>query len=165
MSLYTSWRELAFEKKSQEEEIQFWKEFCGVEKSIYEQILDKPYEKVTGTVQGLAEAFGTTTVFFMGFLDGINDSLNHSLDLEGLMEDASIELDIDLEKLYYNMLEAKADYLYTLPQWDTILDAERRKEIEKTQKRSKTVVKEEILGRNDPCSCGSGKKYKKCCGK
>ncbi|MCF6203105.1 MAG: SEC-C domain-containing protein [Methylococcaceae bacterium] len=20
------------------------------------------------------------------------------------------------------------------------------------------------LGRNDPCSCGSGKKYKKCCG-
>lgn len=25
-------------------------------------------------------------------------------------------------------------------------------------------VKEKI-GRNDPCSCGSGKKYKKCCGK
>ncbi len=21
------------------------------------------------------------------------------------------------------------------------------------------------LGRNDPCSCGSGKKFKKCCGK
>lgn len=21
------------------------------------------------------------------------------------------------------------------------------------------------LGRNDPCSCGSGKKYKKCCGR
>jgi preprotein translocase subunit SecA len=21
------------------------------------------------------------------------------------------------------------------------------------------------VGRNDPCSCGSGKKYKKCCGK
>jgi uncharacterized protein YecA (UPF0149 family) len=20
------------------------------------------------------------------------------------------------------------------------------------------------IGRNDPCSCGSGKKYKKCCG-
>lgn len=28
----------------------------------------------------------------------------------------------------------------------------------------KTVVREEPkLGRNDPCSCGSGKKYKKCC--
>ena len=27
-----------------------------------------------------------------------------------------------------------------------------------------TVVKEDTPGRNDPCSCGSGKKYKKCCG-
>jgi preprotein translocase subunit SecA len=27
-----------------------------------------------------------------------------------------------------------------------------------------TVVKEKKVGRNDPCICGSGKKYKKCCG-
>ena len=27
-----------------------------------------------------------------------------------------------------------------------------------------TVVKEKEPGRNDPCPCGSGKKYKKCCG-
>jgi uncharacterized protein YchJ len=26
-----------------------------------------------------------------------------------------------------------------------------------------TVVKGEKVGRNDPCPCGSGKKYKKCC--
>lgn len=26
------------------------------------------------------------------------------------------------------------------------------------------VVKEKKVGRNDPCPCGSGKKYKKCCG-
>ncbi|MCI5655557.1 MAG: SEC-C domain-containing protein [Ruminococcus sp.] len=33
--------------------------------------------------------------------------------------------------------------------------------------RSKTVVKsaKQRIGRNDPCPCGSGKKYKKCCGK
>jgi preprotein translocase subunit SecA len=32
--------------------------------------------------------------------------------------------------------------------------------------RSKTVVKTKAqkVGRNDPCPCGSGKKYKKCCG-
>lgn len=29
----------------------------------------------------------------------------------------------------------------------------------------KTVVKGKKVGRNDPCPCGSGKKYKKCCGK
>ena len=29
----------------------------------------------------------------------------------------------------------------------------------------KTIKKEKKIGRNDPCSCGSGKKYKQCCGK
>jgi tetratricopeptide (TPR) repeat protein len=29
--------------------------------------------------------------------------------------------------------------------------------------RSKQVVKSKNIGRNDPCPCGSGKKYKKCC--
>jgi len=28
-----------------------------------------------------------------------------------------------------------------------------------------TTAKSDKIGRNDPCSCGSGKKYKKCCGK
>ncbi len=33
------------------------------------------------------------------------------------------------------------------------------------QQENKTVVKKEKkVGRNDPCPCGSGKKYKKCCG-
>ena len=30
---------------------------------------------------------------------------------------------------------------------------------------SRTVKKEKKIGRNDPCPCGSGKKYKKCCGR
>ena len=35
-------------------------------------------------------------------------------------------------------------------------------EIEKDASR---VVNEIKIGRNDPCICGSGKKYKKCCGR
>ena len=32
--------------------------------------------------------------------------------------------------------------------------------------KTKTVVrKEKKVGRNDPCPCGSGKKYKNCCGR
>jgi len=31
--------------------------------------------------------------------------------------------------------------------------------------RSETVVKSEKVGRNDPCPCNSGKKYKKCHGR
>jgi SEC-C motif domain protein len=34
-----------------------------------------------------------------------------------------------------------------------------------TIKFSNVPIKSEKVGRNDPCSCGSGKKYKKCCGK
>ena len=29
----------------------------------------------------------------------------------------------------------------------------------------KTITAEKKVGRNEPCPCGSGKKYKKCCGK
>ena len=36
---------------------------------------------------------------------------------------------------------------------------------EDTPKRKPVVKKEQKIGRNDPCSCGSGKKYKNCCGK
>ena len=39
---------------------------------------------------------------------------------------------------------------------------ENRSEEENQVKRPVHV--EQQLGRNDPCSCGSGKKYKKCCG-
>jgi preprotein translocase subunit SecA len=36
---------------------------------------------------------------------------------------------------------------------------------EKEQSKPSTVKRtEDKVGRNDPCPCGSGKKYKKCCG-
>ena len=31
------------------------------------------------------------------------------------------------------------------------------------RKRETTIVKDKKIGRNEPCSCGSGKKYKRCC--
>jgi preprotein translocase subunit SecA len=33
------------------------------------------------------------------------------------------------------------------------------------QKQQTVVRNGEKVGRNDPCPCGSGKKYKKCCGR
>ena len=42
---------------------------------------------------------------------------------------------------------------------------DKMKEIAKAYKKSRTVVKEKKIGRNEPCPCGSGKKYKHCCGK
>lgn len=39
------------------------------------------------------------------------------------------------------------------------------KSSKKEKTKPKTVVKGPKVGRNDPCPCGSGKKYKKCCGR
>ena len=79
------------------------------------------------------------------------------------------QLDVMIEKgvdvLCVNMVDAKADWLYELPQWNDIFTEEKRKELYKEQKKSGTVVKPHKIGRNDPCPCGSGKKYKHCCGR
>ncbi|RJP93712.1 MAG: hypothetical protein C4518_05885 [Desulfobacteraceae bacterium] len=37
-------------------------------------------------------------------------------------------------------------------------------DLEILQNPPKTVTVEKTVGRNEPCPCGSGKKYKKCCG-
>ena len=79
--------------------------------------------------------------------------------------DTEIDLDVDFEKLYFNMHKADADYLWSLEEWNEVLPEERRKEIYDDYRRSRTVHVEKKPGRNDPCPCGSGKKYKNCCGK
>ena len=101
----------------------------------------------------------------MGFLDGIDTSLKASNDFKTFDENSEIVLDIDFEKLFFNMLVAEAQYLYTLEEWEDVLDAVTRRSILQAYKKSKIVVREQPkVGRNDPCPCGSGKKYKKCCG-
>ena len=37
-------------------------------------------------------------------------------------------------------------------------------DLERLQNPPKPVTVEKKIGRNEPCPCGSGKKYKKCCG-
>ena len=165
MTLFEQWRDL-IENQTDETFKDFWTEYSGAETKIYSAILDKPEEKVSGKIGELAAAHDVRPVIYMGFLDGINTSLKGGeIELENLDENSEIELDIDFEKLLYNMLAADAEYLYTQPQWEEVLEADKIKEIVKAFKKSKTVVKGEKIGRNDPCPCGSGKKYKKCCGK
>lgn len=164
MSLFETWRNTAYKEEDEQNQREFWENYFVIEKSIYEKLLANPSKPAEGIIKDLAEKFETDSLTFMGFLDGINDSLKKPLELEGLEEESSISLDIDLEKLYYNMLAAKAEWLYSLPAWDNLLTEEKRKEITKEQRLSGTIVKDKEPGRNDPCTCGSGKKYKKCCG-
>ena len=63
------------------------------------------------------------------------------------------------------MHKADADYLWELEEWNDVLSEERRIEIYNEYRRSRTVHVDKKPGRNEPCPCGSGKKYKNCCGK
>lgn len=165
MSLYKEWTDMVVDYVKTRGEAAFWKEYGTIEKNIYTKILANHKDTIKGSVKTLAQEYGADEIFFMGFLDGINESLAQNINLEEIDADTEIEIKIDFEKLYFNMLDAKADYLYTLPQWEAILSPEKRKEIQVKYRESKTVVNENKIGRNDPCPCGSGKKYKKCCGK
>lgn len=164
MKLIDEWEGLV---KSQTDETfdEFWKEYCETEIRIYSSILSEPGKVVSGTFKELREKYEAKPVLFMGFLDGINNSLKTELKLKEVEEDTPIELDIDLERLYLNMLIAKADHLFTLPEWDEILTYDKKREIGKQYQRRNQVIREKKIGRNDPCPCGSGKKYKYCCGR
>lgn len=165
MRLLKKWERKAYEPKTQEAYEQFWNEYLPKETRIYDYILSHRDEKLAGTLKSLADKFEVDELTFMGFMDGVNTSLVEEYDLLKVEADTEIEVNIDLEKLYFNMHAAKADWLYNLPQWQEIFTEEKRKEIVKAYKKSLQAVKENTVGRNDPCPCGSGKKYKKCCGK
>ncbi len=166
MSLLKDWRDYAYGLDDRTPEgKQFWLNYFGVEQGIYKQLLANPTEVVKGTVKELAQRYDTSISLITGFLDGINESLKVPNNIEEMEEDTEVSLDIDLEKLYMNMVGCEAEWLYTLEEWDNLLTPERRKELYKQEKSSKTVVKPPKIGRNDPCPCGSGRKYKQCCGK
>ena len=165
MSLYTDWTDMVVDYVKTKGENAFWIEYSKLEKNIYKDLLANHKEVKKTTINELAKEYNSTVEFTMGFIDGINDSLKSQYDLEAIDADTELVFDLDLETLYYNMLDAKAEYLYTLPQWDGIFSEEKRADIQKKFKESKIVRNTVKVGRNDACPCGSGKKYKKCCGK
>ena len=166
MALLQEWHKIAYNDKADQGELQrFWQHYFLLEKGVYEQLLTNPDEVVEGTVKELAEKYNLSIMEMTGFLDGINDSLVTPNPIEEMEEDTKVSLAFDKEKLYKNMVDAKADWLYELPQWDSILTEERRTELYREQNASGTVRNTHKIYPNDPCPCGSGKKYKKCCGK
>ena len=152
MALLKTWRDMAYSATANKGDLQrLWADYFQKEKDIYAQLLKNPDEVAKGTVKELA--------------DGINDSLKEQNPIEEMEEDTEVNLGFDKELLYKNMVAAQADWLYELPEWEDIFDEATRKELYRIQKLSTTVVKPEKIYPNDPCPCGSGKKYKKCCGK
>ena len=166
MGILKQWRDKAYDEKANKGDLQrFWSAYFAKEKEIYAQLLKNPDEVVTGTVKELADKYDVDLMTMVGFLDGINDSLKEQNPIDDMEEDTVVNLGFDKELLYKNMVAAGADWLYDLEEWEPIFDEEKRKELYKKQKASGTVVKPAKIYPNDPCPCGSGKKYKKCHGR
>ncbi|MBE5883718.1 MAG: SEC-C domain-containing protein [Lachnospiraceae bacterium] len=166
MALLKQWRSVAYSEDTGRAELQqLWTTYFEEEKGIYAQLLQNPDEVVKGSVKELAEKYGVSLMTMTGFLDGINDSLIEQNPIEEMGEDTVVNLGFDKALLYKNMVAADADWLYELEEWNDIFDEETRKALYKEQKSSTTIVKGDKVYPNDPCPCGSGKKYKKCCGK
>ena len=138
-SLLEQWRDTAYSAERNPREGQrFWAAYFEVEKGFYQSLLAEE-EPVRGTVPEFCEKYGIKEIVMTGILDP--------------------------EKLYKNMVLAKADWLYGLPEWDRYFDREKQEELYREAKRSGTVVKGKKIFPNDPCPCGSGLKYKKCHGR
>lgn len=80
----------------------------------------------------------------------------------------SVQGDVDLAEYYFRTRPEDRPFagmmaeerLNKLRQWSTSHPFEPAKIVEK----SRPIVSGPKIGRNDPCRCGSGRKYKKCCG-
>ena len=166
MALLEQWRSKAYDEHMDKQALQrMWAAYFEKEKNIYKELLKTPDTEVKGSVKELAEKYDVDIMTMTGFLDGINDSLKEPNPIEEMEEDTEVSLGFDKKKLYKNMVAAEADWLYNLEEWNDIFDEDTRKALYKEQKSSTTIRKEAKIYPNDPCPCGSGKKYKKCCGR
>ena len=166
MSLYSDWKARAESLQSDAAYQQYWNNYFAQETEVYKKVLLGHDAPLSGTVKELAERMEMDPVAFVGYLDGANTSFaDGEKDLDALTEDSAVTLNFDFEKLYFNMHEAKADWLFNLPEWAGVLSEKKRHEITRAYRASKIFVAPVQVGRNDPCPCGSGKKYKNCHGK
>ncbi|MCR4688599.1 MAG: SEC-C domain-containing protein [Saccharofermentans sp.] len=172
MSYYKTWMDKSEDAVNQQTYVEYINKYYAMEKNAYDLILSAypdNKELISGKAKPMAIKLGfndDTMDIFLGFLDGIKASLTNgdSLDLESIVDDSDIDLEIDYEKLYYNMRDAKADWLYGLKAWNKVLEDSKMKEITR-EYREANIAHSNKIGRNDPCPCGSGKKYKNCCGR
>ncbi|NMA66424.1 MAG: SEC-C domain-containing protein [Clostridiaceae bacterium] len=163
MSLFERWQSSIENQADNPQQQKFFKNYLEKETEAYKKILDSKTDVIEGKLSELAKEYDMDEVTFIGFLDGINSSLENELALEDLTEESEISISIVFEKLYYNMMVAKASWLYEMKEWDNILTFEERAAVRKQFNEDHRAVSNKV-GRNNPCPCGSGKKYKKCCG-
>jgi len=164
MALTDQWKRIAFDQRGNPVK-HIWDEFSAKEKAAYILILNEKISNFEGTAKELADKLGMSNLHLVAFLDGIQECVDNLPSIPSIEDDTEIKLNIEFDRLYKQMVAYKAEELYNLEEWSNIFTEEEQKTLYTEQKRSHTVVRNEAkTGRNSLCSCGSNKKYKKCCG-
>ena len=102
-------------------------------------------------------------------LDGFTEALK-ACKLKGTDDDPDYDGDWRIQEWGYDDPEERRKFLAapTLEELTKLLRNEISASRERTARRKEKAEHERLfkkVGRNDPCPCGSGKKFKKCCGK
>lgn len=71
---------------------------------------------------------------------------------------------VDIEQIAYSYYTIIGEKHPDLLEWKSVATG-KEMQYQKATNKTVSVINENKVGRNDPCPCGSGKKYKKCCGK
>jgi hypothetical protein len=163
LTLHGQWISKAYDKTGGSVK-KVWDQYLPKEEKVYAKLLGQRQTHIEGTLAELGDRFEMSSEETTAFLDGINGALDTPLDIASLEENTAINVDFTFESLYKKMVEYRAEHLVALPEWKQIFDEEILGRLYKEQRLSSTVRKSKTPGRNDLCPCGSGKKYKKCCG-
>lgn len=118
------------------------------------------------------KAYQRSLDFLVPYYENENDCRQILLDI-WMMDQHGVNLqNLIFNFLPYNLPDSKRDegmrlatvFLNSIPRW--ILKGHSLDEVNRTVTSGNQPFKaEKKVGRNDPCPCGSGKKYKHCCGK
>jgi hypothetical protein len=125
-------------------------------KSLFEK--DLILESIVGTYTDVAESIKENTPYFESFHYSIMDHYDHlenisTGDREMYTEDEDIFDDNLFQSLFFDSFNDSFPEFYD----DSLYDFDERQPVIPEHNPHKDV------GRNDPCPCGSGKKFKKCC--
>lgn len=147
--------DLAF-KKYAEKEAQFGDEtFREVERVVLLQVVDEKWMDHIDAMDQLKRGIGLRA---MGNEDPVRAYNNEGYDMFELMNDS---IRRDTIRLLYHVVNPERMERKRVAKNISAVGGSDSSEA----KKGKTVVRKgEKIGRNDPCPCGSGKKYKKCCG-
>ncbi len=145
---------------------------------IYKIVLDDYYKKLEDIPEEIQNDFEKSISLrvidknWMNQLDSM-EALKEGVGLRGYAQTNPLQVyALEGFQMFDNMMATISEEISRF-----LLNAEIRQNIEreevknvhlndgKEQVKSKPKKAEKKIGRNDPCPCGSGKKYKQCCGK